>query len=850
MTQGTTRRAQLCAQGPAVLTGIDFVQVADPATQLVLRVFFVIDPDATVPALVTSPVAPNTAANMGAVLASLSGEAAPQIVAKRWVAVSAGGITRVCLELTVDRPGGFEPYSLTLTHLPTGTNPVQLDPFLSSIVFDFKQACETGFDCREEQDCDCAEEVDFPVDYLARDFESLRRALMDFTAQRYPDWREPIEADFATMLIEVMAALGDDFSWQQDRHDAEARFGSASQRASLFHHAALADYRPDCGAAASGPVQLTAKAGGTVPKDATFWASSESRPPVPFTLDAALWVHPSWNRLAFHNAEGETTCLARGVTALLLAAPPVISGDINKSDRIAFLTGRQALILSDPADAAEGRSAWPVTITGVEELFDPLVTTAGNPTTVLRLSWAAEQAVPFDLPVDGLVMALNVGTVTAGEKVVEYARAGDDADLLAALAGAPAEVLYRLREVPRLIEREGPVQLDSGARSRIERIGLHASEAGALRFPGAGLADPVSIRQLTPPASYPVTLPVGQDALLALFGNGPAIPYVPDLLDVDGDSAAFSLEPGTWRTIRTHQRMGGDFQFRDYAANAGWSIKFAFGDFGIGPADGSLLKIEYYTDPGLAANIASFALGLTAPAAQPPPVSLTTIIAGATNPIAFGNARLEEDANSIRRNAPQAWRQDLHRAVRPEDYSAIVEKLDWAQRAYSVTAWTGSWSSDFVSVDPLRSIGISPQQSAELAGLIDCVRLATRDARIQTPDYVDVDLDISVCVAAGFDSSAVLKAVRRALVPPGFFAPDNFTFGQPLYRSALEAAVQAVPGVAHVEAIRIRVLGKGDWRAFAEPVLEAGPSEIIRLQNDPARSTLGLLLVRSHGVLA
>lgn len=847
MTQGTTRRAELCRQ--AVLTGIDFVQVADPATQLVLRVFFVIDPDKTVPALAAIPL-PVAATNIAASLTAPSGAAAPQITAQRWVAVVAGGITRSCLELTVDRPGGFEPYELKLAHIVSGGSPVQLDPFLSSIVFDFKQACETGFDCREEQDCDHAEPVDFPVDYLARDFESFRRALLDFTAQRYPEWREPIEADLAAMLMEVMAALGDDFAWQQDRHDGEARFGSATQRASLWHHSALADYRPDCGAAASGPVQLTARAGGTVKADTTFWASSESRAPVPFTLDADVWVHPSWNRLNFHNAEGETTCIARGATELLFVAPPPVSGDIDKANRIAFLTGRRALILSDPADASEGRKAWPVTIAGVEQLTDPLILTGGSPTPVLRLSWDASEAVPFDLPVDGLALALNVGTVTAGEKVIEYARAGDDGDLLTAFAGKPPEVLWRLKQLPRLIEREGPVQLDSGARSRIQRIGLAASETEALRFPRSDLAAPVTIMQLTAPANFVMPLPVGQAEFMALFPDTTEIDYVPDLLDVDGDQLAFSVEPGTWRTVRTYQRMGGDFEFRDYAANAGWSVKYAFGDFGIGPPDGTLLRIEYHTDPGLAGNIASFSLGLTAPAAPPPPVSVTNVLSAATNPIAFGNARLEEDARSIRRNAPQAWRQDLHRAVRPEDYSAIAERLDWVQRAYSVTQWTGSWSSDLVSVDPLRSVAITPTQAAEFARLVDCVRLVTRDARIQAPDYIDVDLDISVCVASGFDTSAVLKAVRRALVPPGFFAPDNFTFGQALYRSALEAAVQDVPGVAHVESIRIRVLGRGDWRDFAEPVLEAGASEIIRLQNDPARSTLGLLVLRSQGVEA
>ena len=67
--------------------------------------------------------------------------------------------------------------------------------------------------------------VDYPVDYLARDFWSLRRALLDFAADRYPKWAERIEADQAVMLMEIMAALGDEFAYTAgpDRARAGAR---------------------------------------------------------------------------------------------------------------------------------------------------------------------------------------------------------------------------------------------------------------------------------------------------------------------------------------------------------------------------------------------------------------------------------------------------------------------------------------------------------------------------------------------------------------------------------------------------------------------------------------------------
>ncbi|MDQ3959147.1 MAG: hypothetical protein M3255_02400 [Pseudomonadota bacterium] len=57
---------------------------------------------------------------------------------------------------------------------------------------------------------------------MARDFISIRNALLDFASQRYPDWTEKIEADAGVMSAEIMAALGDEFSYIQDRYAREA----------------------------------------------------------------------------------------------------------------------------------------------------------------------------------------------------------------------------------------------------------------------------------------------------------------------------------------------------------------------------------------------------------------------------------------------------------------------------------------------------------------------------------------------------------------------------------------------------------------------------------------------------
>ncbi|MGA7214266.1 MAG: hypothetical protein WBX20_08680, partial [Terrimicrobiaceae bacterium] len=47
---GTDRLTALCEQN--ALTGIDFIQIVDPQTQTLLRVFFLVDPDHLVPSWV------------------------------------------------------------------------------------------------------------------------------------------------------------------------------------------------------------------------------------------------------------------------------------------------------------------------------------------------------------------------------------------------------------------------------------------------------------------------------------------------------------------------------------------------------------------------------------------------------------------------------------------------------------------------------------------------------------------------------------------------------------------------------------------------------------------------------
>jgi hypothetical protein len=170
---------------------------------------------------------------------------------------------RLALEITVAAPGDFAIHRLTI-------DDARVDPFFNDRAFSFKQGCPSIFDCRDDCEPEPLRGVDFPVDYLARDFFSFRRALLDFAKQRYPRWSEPIEADQAVMLMEIMAALGDEFAYTQDRIARELtsrRRRSGRSRSTL---ARLVDYMPDPGTAAETELAIFVRAGvgGAFPRSA------------------------------------------------------------------------------------------------------------------------------------------------------------------------------------------------------------------------------------------------------------------------------------------------------------------------------------------------------------------------------------------------------------------------------------------------------------------------------------------------------------------------------------------------------------------------------------------------------
>src|SRR5262249_47497973 len=90
----------------------------------------------------------------------------------------------------------------------------------------------------------------------------------------------------------------------------------------------------------------------------------------------------------------------------------------------------------------------------------------------------------------------------------------------------------------------------------------------------------------------------------------------------------------------------------------------------------------------------------------------------------------------------------------------------------------------------------------------------------------------------------------------GFFHPDNFTFGQPVFLSQMVAAAMSVPGVRWVDTNddpprpnRFKRRGEASHNETAGGRISYAPLEIARLDNDPSQPENGKIQFFMEGGL-
>jgi predicted phage baseplate assembly protein len=326
--------------------------------------------------------------------------------------------------------------------------------------------------------------------------------------------------------------------------------------------------------------------------------------------------------------------------------------------------------------------------------------------------------------------------------------------------------------------------------------------------------------------------------------------HTTSLLDADSTQDAFTLEDGTWRRIVAFQHIGEEIIHSDYATGAGYTIRFGDDVFGRIPPEDTVFTVSYRLNPGVLANVSADTI-INPPAADVP---LPLFVSAVTNPWPVLDGVDPESASNIKLFTPEAFKAELFFAVTPDDYGTQAARLPFVQRGFGTFRWTGSWTTVFASADPFGSFTLSDEQRSALEGWLDCVRQAGRDVIVQNPRFRTLDLEITICVEPFAYAGQVSRLVSEVLLGrgvarpiKGFFNPDNFTFGTPLRRSALEAVIQEVPGVRSVLNMRQRSRGRFDFQSFDQLTLDVDADEVIQLENDPTHPERGSLRIITTG---
>lgn len=78
------------------------------------------------------------------------------------------------------------------------------------------------------------------INYLARDFKSIKKELINFSQKYYPELNDSLnDASVGSWLVDLMSAVGDDLSYHTDRMYQETNINSASLKSSILNMARL-----------------------------------------------------------------------------------------------------------------------------------------------------------------------------------------------------------------------------------------------------------------------------------------------------------------------------------------------------------------------------------------------------------------------------------------------------------------------------------------------------------------------------------------------------------------------------------------------------------------------------------
>jgi predicted phage baseplate assembly protein len=250
--------------------------------------------------------------------------------------------------------------------------------------------------------------------------------------------------------------------------------------------------------------------------------------------------------------------------------------------------------------------------------------------------------------------------------------------------------------------------------------------------------------------------------------------------------------------------------------------------------------VSYQTALGVEGNVGADALNRIATA--PPFLNQATC----WNPFDASNGRAPESVDRIIRRAPEMFRFRQLRAVTLADYVKRAEELPEVSRASAAYAWTGSWRTVRIAIDPKGGTKLDDALRKKLARYLDAVRLIGEDLEIRPPLFVPLEIHVELCVMPEVWPQDLRFVIEQEFSTGythdgrlAFFHPDEWTFGQALYASEIFGRLQAIPGVEHVIQVTMK-----RWNSASPATAElvaVRSNEIILVNSDPDRMEEGFI---------
>ena len=609
------------------------------------------------------------------------------------------------LEVTVDKPGDFSAYHLSLVKLDENGEQTDepldgFDPRYASVDFSFKAGCPNDLDCKTDPACPPAVGPAPEINYLAKDYSSFRQLILDRLALILPDWRENHVPDIGIMLVELLAYVGDQLSYYQDAVATEAYLDTARQRISVRRHARLVDYLLHDGCNARAWVILVSETDFSVaPKDIYFSTRFAGAPengivkpediarapsgsvilftPLVADFNTPIDIVAAHSEIRFYSWGDCECCLPKGATAATLRDTWAKDDDEgtgkdqvhSKSERedkrptgeppgthrALRLKVGDVLIFEEVIGPKTGNSAdadpnhrQAVRLTkvtpSIDPLYHPFSDDYGQP--VVEIEWCSEDALTFPLCLSAKMPP-------------------PDCDCREGISVARGNVI--------LVHNSAPVEEPIGTVDCLPPVPICATDCE----PAEAQVIPRDFRPHLSkrPLTFSQPLPAcGCASGMILQDPRRALPWIHltgTSTPPDGvDNKSFVAEFAGWtpkRDLLESSPDDSDFVVEMDDDGVAW-IRFGNGQEGRPPAAGTAFTAQYGIGNGPAGNVGAETIKLI--------VFRETLDPGgelaARNPLAAAGGTAPEPVQEVKTFAPHAFRKVSARAITAEDYAALA----------------------------------------------------------------------------------------------------------------------------------------------------------------------------------